>query len=177
MSVDVSPTENPPNAALVAEPTDSSNLFTAFQKEGKASKGRWAVALVAALIPVTLAVGFWGLAREQENTFRVVTPHGFKSMHGGMTSDQVVALLGRPMTREQDATGADCYRHGTPSMEKEFFLVYSVCYQDGKLKDVKQQKFSAWSVDPETGSFEAPSGGEAPSSPAQAPAAPGTTQG
>ncbi|AGC41410.1 hypothetical protein MYSTI_00051 [Myxococcus stipitatus DSM 14675] len=156
MSVDVSPTENPSSASLAVPPTDASNLFTAYDKEGRAQKGRWAAALVAAIIPVTLAVGFWVLAREEAVTFRVVTPHGFKSITGGMTSDQVVALLGRPMTREQDATGADCYRHGTPSMEKEFFLVYSVCYQDGKLRDVKQQKYSAWNVDPATGSFQPP---------------------
>ncbi|WP_338872460.1 hypothetical protein [Myxococcus stipitatus] len=162
MSVDVSPTENPSSASLAAAQTDASNLFTAFQKEGRASKGRWVAALVASLIPVTLAVGFWVLAREEAVTFRVVTPHGFKSITGGMTSDQVVALLGRPMTRELDETGADCYRHGTPSMEKDFFLVYSVCYQGGKLRDVKQQKYSAWSVDPDTGSFQAPASDPAP---------------
>lgn len=179
MSVDVSPTENPLNASLAAAPTDAGNLFTAYDKEDrKASRGRWALALLAALVPVVLAGVFWTMVREQRPTFQVVTPHGFKSMHGGMTTDQVMALLGRPMTRERDATGADCYRHGAPSVEKEFFLVYSVCYEDGKLRDVKQQKFSAWSVEPETGSFQAPSGDVAPA-PTGAPetAAPSSTAG
>ncbi|MFY2560661.1 hypothetical protein ACN469_23865 [Corallococcus terminator] len=179
MSVDVSPTENLPHASLAAEQTDAGNLFTAYDKEDrKASRGRWALALLAALVPVGLAVVFWTFVREQRPTFQVITDHGFKSMHGGMTTDQVMALLGRPMTREKDATGADCYRHGAPSVEKEFFLVYSVCYEDGKLRDVKQQKFSAWSVEPETGTFQAPAGDVVPAPPGpQEAAAPSSTAG
>lgn len=177
MSVDVSPTENLPHASLAAEQTDAGNLFTAYDKEDqKAARGRWALALLAALVPVVLAVVFWTLVREQRPTFQVVTDHGFKSMHGGMTTDQVMALLGRPMARETDETGADCYRHGAPSVEKEFFLVYSVCYEDGKLRDVKQRKFSAWSVEPETGSFQAPAQDAAPEGAPEA-AAPSSTAG
>jgi len=169
MSVDVSPTENLPDASPAAEPTDPRNLFTAFQAGGgKLPRGRWTLALVTALFPVVLGVGIWALVREDATTYRVLTPHGIKSVQGGMTTEQVVALLGRPMTRETDASGADCYRYGQPSMEKEFFLVYAVCYESGKLRDVKMQKYSAWSVDPDRGTFDAP-GDVAPATPPAAP--------
>ncbi|MCP3102532.1 hypothetical protein LZ198_27025 [Myxococcus sp. K15C18031901] len=166
MSVDVSQTENLPGAPPAADPSDPRNLFTAFQAGGsRLPRGRWTLALVTALFPVVLGVGVWTLIREDSTTFRVLTPHGIKSVHGGMTTEQVVALLGKPMTRERDAGGADCYRYGQPSMEKEFFLVYAVCYESGKLRDVKMQKYSAWSVDPEQGTFDAPGGAPPAASP------------
>ncbi|MCP3137030.1 hypothetical protein LXT23_06750 [Pyxidicoccus sp. QH1ED-7-1] len=142
---------------------DSSALFTAFQEGGRASRGRgsWGLALLAASVPVVLAVGFWVLAQAEETTYRLITPNGIKSVRGGMTTDQVGALLGRPITLERDETGADCYRYGQPNFVNPQFLIYSVCYESGKLRDVKQHKYSAWSVDPATGTFEAP-GGETP---------------
>lgn len=150
MSGDVSAMETNPQADAV------SGLFTAFQKDRKVPRGRWAGALLAALVPVVLGVGFWTLAKGEEQTFRIVTPHGFKSMRGGMTTEQVRAVLGRPITLEQDASGADCYRYGQPNLVNPQFLIYSVCYEDGRLRDVKTHKYSAWNVDPATGTFEAP---------------------
>ena len=170
MSGDVSTTET---SATMA-PTSSGGLFTAFQESGPVPRGRWAAALMAALVPVVLGVGFWALARNEAQTYRLITPAGIKSVRGGMTTDQVVGLLGRPITLEQGENGAECYRYGQPNFVNPQFLIYTVCYEDGKLRDVKQQKFSAWKVDPDTGTFEAP-GGEAP---AGAPApAPTTTPG
>ncbi|MCY1018108.1 outer membrane protein assembly factor BamE [Pyxidicoccus sp. MSG2] len=166
MSVDVSTTEPPSSAVALA--ADSTGLFTAFQNDGRpVPRGRWALALLAALFPVVLGVGFWTLAKNEEHTFRLVTPQGIKSVRGGMTADQVVALLGRPITLEQDATGAECYRYGTPNFINPQFLIYKVCYEDGKLRDVTQHKFSAWSVDPATGTFAVPEGGAPAASPSK----------
>jgi hypothetical protein len=165
MSGDVSTTEASPSATRA----ESDALFTAFKEGGPVPRGRWAMALLAALVPVVLGVGFWALARGEEHTYRLITPNGIKSVRGGMTTDQVVALLGRPITLERDASGAECYRYGQPNFVNPQFLIYTVCYEDGKLRDVKQQKFSAWKVDPDTGTFEAP-GGDAPAGGDSAPA-------
>ena len=162
MSGDVSATETNPQADA------ATGLFTAFQKEGKVPRGRWAGALLAALVPVVLGVGLWTIAKGEEKTFRIVTPSGFKSMRGGMTADQVRAVLGRPITLEREASGAECYRYGTPNLVNPQFLIYSVCYEDGKLRDVTTLKYSAWNVDPATGTYDAP--GEEPAAPAPVPA-------
>jgi hypothetical protein len=166
MSGDVSATET--TLSAVPSASDSTGLFTAFKDDGRpVPRGRWALALLAALFPVVLGVGFWTLAKNEEHTFRLVTPQGIKSLRGGMTADQVVALLGRPITFEQDERGADCYRYGTPNFINPQFLIYKVCYEDGKLRDVTQRKFSAWSVEPETGTFAAPEGGAPAASPSK----------
>lgn len=166
MSGDVSATETP--LRVISSESDSTGLFTAFQDDGKpVPRGRWAVALMAALVPVVLGVGFWSLAKNEEQTFRLVTPQGIKSVRGGMTADQVVALLGRPITLERDDRGAECYRYGQPNFINPQFLIYKVCYEGGKLRDVTQHKFSAWSVDPATGTFAAPEGGTPAASPSK----------
>ncbi len=163
MSGDVSATETP----LSVVPSDTRGLFTAFQEGRPVPRERWGWALMAGLVPVVLAVGFWALARGEEQTYRLVTPGGIKSVRGGMTSDQVVALLGRPITLERTDDGAECYRYGQPNFVNPQFLIYKVCYEGGKLRDVTQHKFSAWSVDPETGTFAAPEGGAPAASPSQ----------
>ncbi|NOK06192.1 hypothetical protein HNV27_32360 [Myxococcus xanthus] len=162
MSGDVSATETNPQADA------ASGLFTAFQKDRKVPRGRWVGALLMALIPVVLGVGFWTLAKGEEKTFRIVTPQGFKSMRGGMTTEQVRAVLGRPITLERDTSGAECYRYGQPNFVNPQFLIYSVCYEDGKLRDVKTHQYSAWNVDPATGTFAAPGGEPADAAPVPA---------
>lgn len=171
MSGDVSTTDT----SVSGVPSESGGLFTAFREGGPVPRGRWAGALLAALVPVVLGVGFWVLASNEAQTYRLITPAGIKSVRGGMTADEVVALLGRPITLEQGEKGAECYRYGQPNFINPQFLIYTVCYEGGKLRDVKQQKFSAWKVDPDTGTFEAP-GGEAPAAGEAAPA-PATTPG
>lgn len=162
MSGDVSATETNPQADAV------SGLFTAFQKEEKVSRGRWVGALLAALVPVALGVGLWTIAKGEEKTFRIVTPSGFKSMRGGMSTEQVSAVLGRPITLEREANGAECYRYGQPNFVNPQFLIYSVCYESGKLRDVTTHKYSAWNVDPASGTYTAP--GEEPAAVAPVPA-------
>ncbi|NMO22058.1 hypothetical protein HPC49_14100 [Pyxidicoccus fallax] len=161
------------NVSTTEASGNTDGLFTAFKEGGPVPRGRWAAALMAALVPVVLGVGFWALAKGEEHTYRLITPAGIKSVRGGMTTDQVVALLGRPIALEQDASGAECYRYGQPNFVNPQFLIYTVCYENGKLRDVKQQKFSAWKVDPDTGTFEAP-GGDAPVGEGTAPAPAGT---
>lgn len=134
-------------------------FFSAFQEPRKVNRKRW---LLAALVPAALAlVGGWALLRENAVTYRVITPHGIKAVRGGMTAEQVVALLGRPITLEREANGSECYRYGQPTMQQPSFLVYSVCYEGGKLRDVTSRHYSAWQVDPNTGTF-VPPAGEAP---------------
>lgn len=171
MSGDVSATEIP-----VESPRgEAGGLFTAFQDEQKASRSRWVFAGLAALVALVLVAGLWTLVKLDEQTYRVVTPWGVRSVRGGMTAEQVMDLLGEPITAERDATGAECYRYGRPSLAQPTFLIYSVCYEGGKLRDVTQRQYQAWSVDPATGTFQQP--GDAPPAGGATPAAAPSSKG
>ncbi|WP_407931722.1 hypothetical protein [Citreicoccus inhibens] len=141
-------------AAGTPGPTAPHGLFTAFH-ERKPSSTRRAVVLGAAVV---LALGGWALSRQAQRNFRVLTPHGIRTVSPGMSQGEVVAVLGRPLTLDK-VDGADCYRYGQPTLRDPTFVVYSVCYADGVLRDVKQHKYSAWNVDPKTGTFVPAAGG------------------
>lgn len=154
MSDGVIAPENSLNAASPAgsAPSSQDALFTAF-REQKPSRARWALLPAAALV---LGAGGWALSRQADRTYRVVTPRGIITVSHGMTPQEVTGLLGKAITL--DRTGAsECYRYGQPTLVAESFVVYSVCYEDGKLRDVVQRKYSAWQVDPSTGTFVPPS--------------------
>jgi hypothetical protein len=150
---------------------EAGGLFTAFQDDQKSARGYWVAAGLAALMLAVIGVGFWALLKENAATYRLITPYGVKSVRDGMTAEQVMDVLGEPITLERDATGAECYRYGRPTLAQPTFFVYSVCYEGGKLRDVKQKQYQAWNVDPEKGTFEAPAEGTPPAeAPSAAPA-------
>lgn len=163
MSGDVSTTQSPSESPR----GEAGGLFTAFQEEQKLSRGRWVVAGLAILMLAVIGAGFWAVVKPGDTTYRLMTPYGIKALRGGMTAQQVVAELGEPIALEKDATGAECYRYGRPTLAQPTFFIYSVCYESGKLRDVTSKQYQAWSVDPEKGTFEAPAEG----TPAEAPPA------
>ena len=163
---------NAPNSSFPAIPdgapadTSPDALFTAFREGSQKKSNRFTFTwFVAAAVPVVLALGFFTLWRANGTSFSVVTPHGIKVLRAGMTTQEVGGLLGHPLTLQKQGD-QDCYRYGRPNFQNDVFVVYSVCYEQGQVRDVLAHQYSAWQVDPTTGAFVAP--GQTPT-PAPAP--------
>jgi hypothetical protein len=161
---------NPP-LQLVPEgaPADTSPdaLFTAFREGSRRKSSLFTFTwFVAAAVPLVLALGFFSLWHANGTSFSVVTPHGIKVLRAGMTSQEVGGLLGHPLTLQKQGT-QDCYRYGRPNFVNEVFVVYSVCYEQGQVADVRTHQYSAWQIDPKTGDFLAP--GQPTAAPAAQP--------
>ncbi|WP_255442984.1 hypothetical protein [Corallococcus sp. Z5C101001] len=160
-------TPNPPlRFAPDGGPDDTSPdaLFTAFREGSRKKSGRFTFTwFVAAAVPVVLALGFFTLWRANGTSFSVVTPHGIKVVRAGMSTQEVGGLLGNPLTLQKQGD-QDCYRYGRPNFVNEVFVVYSVCYEQGQVRDVLTHQYSAWQIDPATGAFVAP--GQPPAAPA-----------
>ncbi|WP_244239132.1 hypothetical protein [Corallococcus carmarthensis] len=162
-------TSNPPLQPVpdgVPADTSPDALFTAFREGAQKKSGRFTFTwFVAAAVPVVLALGFFTLWRANGTSFSVVTPHGIKVLRAGMTTQEVGGLLGNPLTLQKQGE-QDCYRYGRPNFVNEVFVVYSVCYEQGQVRDVLTHQYSAWQIDPTTGTFVAPGQPPAPKNPA-----------
>ncbi|WP_147451111.1 outer membrane protein assembly factor BamE [Corallococcus llansteffanensis] len=159
MSAPHSPLQLIPGGAPADTSPDA--LFTAFREGHQKKHGLFSFTwFVAAAVPLLLAVGFVSLWRVNGTTFSVITPHGIKMVRAGMSTQEVHGLLGSPLTLQKQGD-QDCYRYGRPNFQNDVFVVYSVCYEEGRVRDVLAHQYSAWQVDPTTGAFLAP--GQAPS--------------
>ncbi|MCY1041167.1 hypothetical protein OV208_07535 [Corallococcus sp. bb12-1] len=164
MSAPDSPLRVVPGGAPVDTSPDA--LFSAFREGHQKKLGRFSFTwFVAAAVPLFLAVGFFFLWRTNGTTFSVITPHGIKVVRSGMSSQEVKGLLGYPLTLQKQGD-QDCYRYGRPNFRNDVFVVYSVCYEEGQVRDVLAHQYSAWQVDPTTGAFVAP-GQDTPPTPVQ----------
>lgn len=138
----VIPSQAGKQAGAASEP-----IFKAFQAR-KASRLRWAW-LAAPL--VVGGVGAWVLSRGGSAELQVMTRKGVMTVRQGMTPGQVGDILGKPLTQERSQDGRrDCYRYGQPSMPSEqepSFRVFSACYEDGALRDMKVRRYEAWDMD------------------------------
>lgn len=117
-------------------------LFHAFRVEPERRR-RWPFVVGALLLAAPL-IG-WALTQRTEGATDIITRHGFKTVRPGMTEQQVHALLGRPLASDL-RQGEGCHRYGMPTMETPSFVLYSVCFEDGKLRDVTQRRYSAWDM-------------------------------
>jgi hypothetical protein len=119
-------------------------LFQAFQQPD-AGRGRWAL---LALPAVGLAL--WLVARSGESPHQGPRAWGIQSVRQGMTTQEVSGLLGKPMAVEPGRNGrGECYQYGHPTLEKAEFPVYSLCYEDGRLRDVTVRRYTSLPVGPE----------------------------
>ncbi len=137
------PISPPPQAATATAGAPSQVLFRAF-KEQQTSRRRWALLL---MLPLA-GVGVWALAHETAKIKPVVTPHGIRGVTDGMSPQEVLGVLGKPISMQRGADGADCYMYGRPTLAKAEFSVYSVCYADGKMRDISVRRFASWRVGP-----------------------------
>lgn len=121
-------------------------LFAAFRKQSP-RRARWALLAIPAAGLFT-----WGLAQEVSPRPLLVLP-GYRMVNEGMTPEEVRGLLGHPFDVERShERGRECYRYGRPSFELPVFPIYALCYEDGKLQDVKVRYYNAWLVDPDQAS-------------------------
>jgi hypothetical protein len=154
-----------PGGPGALKPTD---IFTAFQ-ERREPRRRWPLLALAALV----GLGAWGALRREVEPIRLATREGFKSIHLGMTLPEVTSVLGRPLLREQRG-GAECFQYGQPVLNEPTFVLFLLCYEDGKLREVTTRRYNAWVVGPDGAISPAPVEGLREQAPPQ-PSPPSTS--
>jgi SmpA/OmlA family protein len=130
----------------------SEPIFRAFLEKPQRRKAPW----VALVVGLTLTAGAIRLVTLRDGT-NIVTPRGVRTVHQGMTRPEVNQLLGRPFALADSRNGMDCYRYGYPNLENPSFVVYSLCYDEARLHDISEQRFTSWTVN-EDGSELTPAG-------------------
>lgn len=131
----------PPTGELVSE--TGPVVFRAFREKEKSHWPRWAL-----LATPFAALFVWLVAQEVASPRLLLMLPGYHRVSQGMTLEEVRGVLGHPIAAER-LQGRDCYRYGRPSLELPVFPIYSLCYEDGKLEDVKVRYYTPWRVDPE----------------------------
>lgn len=119
----------------------SEPIFQAFLETPQRRKAPW----VAVVVGLALTAGAIRLVTLQDGT-NIVTPHGVRTVREGMTRPEVTHLLGKPFAFADSRNGMDCYRYGYPNMENPSFVVYSLCYEEARLRDISEQRYTAWTV-------------------------------
>ena len=163
----VSTPENSMNPSVAEQGAPSTgNLFSAFQEQQRAPNRRWLIALA---VPLFAGVAAWASLQGRPATFHIITSNGIKAVSLGMTQQEVLGRLGKPIGRESRAGGLECFQHGIFSLLEPETTIHTVCYLDGVLKEVSTRRYSMWGVGPD-GEF-IPAGvptGPAPAAPAPA---------
>lgn len=152
---------SPQAPAPASSPSAAVPLFGAFLEQRRTRRAPVAAVLAACAATVALFK-----VATIETGFNVITPYGVKTVKVGMTTAEVNSVLGRPWAPDHRGGegGSECYRYGRLTMEAPSFVVYSVCYEQAKLRDVTEQRFSAWQVS-EDGQELAPPGASSPPAP------------
>jgi hypothetical protein len=122
----------------------STELFAAFREE-RSSKFRW---LIVVAVPLFGALAAWVSMAAQPEGMRIVTSTGIKMVTLGMSQQEVLGLLGRPIAKDLRADGAECLQHGMFSINEPSTTVYVLCYMGGQLREMATRRFSVWMVDP-----------------------------
>jgi hypothetical protein len=163
----VSTPETNVNTSMVAEQgtSESAGIFTAFQEQRTSSR-TWLYFAFVPLVPLLAVVATWLSQLGHQDAIKIVTAHGIKAVNPGMSQQEVVGLLGRPIGKEMRADGAECFVHGMFSMVEPETTVYVLCYLSEQLHDVTPRRYAMWTADP-SGQFE-PAGVQMGKEPAKA---------
>jgi hypothetical protein len=131
------------------EAIDPANIFRAYQGKGVRSRGLrpYLVALVVLLGLGTLGWRFVS-HHSADRHIRVETPWGMRTVRQGMSPADVRPIMGAPATREVRGN-QECFQHGRPTIELPSFTLYTLCYEDGALRDVTERRYNAWVVSPD----------------------------
>ncbi len=149
MSSSVTQPANTPEPSLTAETGAAlpPGLFTAFQEKPT----RYFGLRIGLLVCAVVFLGFVGnnlLRREQLKPYRLINAQGnVKTVYHGMTTPEVDKVMGIPLTRET-LSGMDCYQYGRPTLKDPTFLLFSICYVEGKVETVKVRRYNSWVVTP-----------------------------
>ena len=133
-------------------PVPQQKLFSVFLEAP--TRRRWPVAAV--LVGLALTVGGMRLVTTPSGV-NIVTPRGVRTVEKGMTKYQVNDLLGRPFALASSRGGMDCFRYGYPNLDNPSFVVWSLCYEEARLRDITQQHYTAWMVSEDGTRIEQPS--------------------
>jgi hypothetical protein len=142
----------------MSDPTSTASspkqqIFGAFLQVPQ--KRRWHVAGVVIGIALTV-LGVRLVARR--DGINIVTPRGIRTVQTGMTRPEVNDILGRPFALAEARDGLDCYRYGYPNLENPSFVVYSICYQEARLRDISEQRYSTWTISDDGSQLTPPEG-------------------
>jgi hypothetical protein len=149
MSSGVTQPASSPESSLPAETaaTLPEGLFTAFQERPTRRFGL-RTGLLLGIVAVLALVGNNLLRREQLKPYRLINAQGnVKTVYHGMSPQEVDTIMGRPLTRET-LSGMDCLQYGRPTLNDPTFLLFSICYVEGKVETVKARRFNSWVVTP-----------------------------
>src|SRR3954469_24226403 len=102
---------------------------------------RWPLTAVVIGLALTVLGVRLVLLRDGTN---IVTPHGIRTVHAGMTRPEVNHLLGKPFSLAGARDRMYCYRYRYPNLETPSFVVYSLSYQEARLRDVSEQRYVSW---------------------------------
>jgi hypothetical protein len=144
------------------------NLFSAFQEQRTSNK-RW---LLAGVVPLLGAVAAWVSLQGRPPSAHIITANGIKVVSVGMSQQEVLGRLGKPIGHERRADGLECFQHGVFSLLEPSTTIHTVCYANGVLKEVTQRRYSMWEADPNGNFIPAglPTGNPAPTTGPSAPA-------
>jgi hypothetical protein len=156
-----------PSSVSGQEASSGEVLFSAFRERRTVNRRGW---LLALLVPALAALAAWVSLHEVPGSQRIITANGIKLVSPGMAQEEVLRMLGRPVGRERNAAGLDCFQHGQFSLTEPSTTLYVLCYEGGKLKDVSTRRYSLWGVAPD-GTF-VPAGIQMGAPPVQGKAAP-----
>ncbi len=119
--------------------------------------------LLYALAAAVAVLGGLALAAHRnKGEYRVVTPYGIKIVKRDMSRSEVGSILGAPLAAGREE---GCVRYGNPKMDAEF-TIYLVCYEQGRVARVAEERFEARRIEPPDAPATAP---PAPPEPAPAP--------
>jgi hypothetical protein len=124
---------------------EAGNLFSAFQERRTSNNRRWLLALA---VPLLGAVAAWVSLQGRPSSVHIITANGVKMVSLGMSQQDVLSRLGKPIGRQTRADGLECFQHGMFSLLEPSTTIYTVCYAGGVLKDVTARRYSMWEADP-----------------------------
>jgi len=124
--------------------TPQKAIFRAYQEQRRRRfNPRYLVYPALLLIGV---LGYWVVSYHQETRpIRVETYRGLKTVHRGMSPQDVSPLLGEPIGKERRGN-LECYQYGRPTLKAPSFTLHTVCYEDGKLREVSERRYNSWIV-------------------------------
>ncbi|QRN95181.1 hypothetical protein JRI60_39865 [Archangium violaceum] len=91
-------------------------------------------------------LGVWTVSYRQEAVpFRLDTYRGLRTVHRGMSPQDVKGILGQPIAREMRGN-LECFQYGRPSLKVPYYTLHTLCYEGGKLREVSARRYNSWVV-------------------------------